>query len=320
MTLPFSKLGPYYLIRRIGGGGMAEVYLACEEQIDGTLHSVALKLVHHRLVKDETIQKLFLAEADHMRRLRHPNICRLLDLQQFEDCHYMVMELVVGESLKRIMEYYRLRAKPCPLPIASKVVIEVCKALAYLHSFKDSEDQPLGLVHRDVNPHNILLTYEGEVKLIDLGIARPSVYSLDTPDPIQGKIGYMSPEQIRGELLDGRSDIFACGVVLFELVGGTRLFKAASEASTRHKILTEPPPPLPLISKMENEALQPILSKALAKQPNDRYLSADDFAKDLLDQCAPVSDLKTWITSLFGSPPPKYKIPPAMLRKAKTDL
>jgi serine/threonine protein kinase len=280
-----EHFGRYRLVTPLASGGMAEVWRAEVDGPAGVRMEVALKLVRGGPSASAEFARMLVEEARLVARLHHANVVQLFELVEAGGRFGLVMELVRGRDLGRVMERCRELGVRPGLARAVQIGAEVAKALAYAHRLT-VDGQPVGLVHRDVSPHNILLSYEGEVKLADFGIAR-ATSRLDLTDPgtVKGKLAYMAPEQARGEPVDGRADVFALGVVLWELCAGRRLFSRESEAATLAAVL-EPGPVGP--PSAWNEAVPPALDQlilaALARDPARRTGSAETLRAALAAQ------------------------------------
>jgi eukaryotic-like serine/threonine-protein kinase len=277
-----TPFGKYYLLERINVGGMAEVFKAKTVGVEGFEKIVAIKRILPSVAEDEEFIKMFIDEAKITSQLSHANLAQTFDLGKFADAYYIAMEYVPGKDLRAVQERLRRRGDRIPLSIAAYVVGKVCEGLDYAHRKRDASGRELNIVHRDVSPQNVIVSYEGEVKLVDFGIAKAANKITRTQAGIlKGKFGYMSPEQVRGLPLDRRSDIFAAGVVLDELCTGERLFTGSSDFSVLEKVqeaeITPPSVALPEISPR----LEKVILKALAREPERRYQHAADFAQDL---------------------------------------
>ncbi|MEZ4394561.1 MAG: protein kinase [Polyangiales bacterium] len=221
--------GPYELVRRLANGAVAEVWLARARSVAGFEKTVALKMVHTRLEAEAGVAQLLIEEARLTSRLSHRNITQVIDLGQVDGRHYIAMEFVDGMDLRRLLK--RLRAKQLTLSprVAAFIVREVAEGLEHAHRRVDAEGEPLGIVHRDVSPANILVSFDGEVKLSDFGLARSSARKQATQAGlIKGKYGYMAPEQARSQPLDGRADVFSAAAVLYEPPHGTAPYPDAA--------------------------------------------------------------------------------------------
>src|SRR5262245_18293462 len=209
--------GNYRLVRRIARGGMAEVFLARHLGMEGFERRVAIKRILPHLSEAEEFKSMFLDEARLAAQLTHPNIVHIYDFGRVDEYYFIGMEFVDGVDLGRLIRHARNR--PVPFEFAARIFSDVCSGLHYAHNAVDGEGRPLGLVHRDVTPQNVLVTYDGVVKLVDFGIAKAAWQAGRTrPGVVKGKFAYMSPEQVEGRRLDGRSDVFSAGICLYELI------------------------------------------------------------------------------------------------------
>jgi serine/threonine protein kinase len=277
--IPFGK---YYLLERINVGGMAEVFRSKAYGVEGFERLVAVKRILPNIAEDKDFIKMFIDEAKISVQLNHANIAQIFDLGVVDGSYYIALEHVHGRDLRAIFDRCRTLGEPMPVAQACFVVMKVCEGLDYAHNKRDQSGKELHLVHRDVSPQNLLVSFEGEVKLIDFGIAKAAGKGAKTQAGIlKGKFGYMSPEQVRGLPIDRRSDIFSCGIVLYELLTGERLFVGESDFSTLEKVRNvEILPPSTYNRKIPDE-LERIVLKALAKDVEDRYQNAIDLHDEL---------------------------------------
>ena len=271
-----ESFGRYRLVAPLASGGMAEIWRAEADGPAGVRTEVALKLVRGATGASPEFARMLVEEARLVARLHHANLVQVLELVEVDGRFGLVMELVRGRDLGRVVERCRELGIRPGLARAVLIGVEVAKALAYAHRLV-VDGRPAGLVHRDVSPHNILVSYEGEVKLADFGIARvASRLELTDPGTVKGKLAYMAPEQARGEPVDARADVFALGVVLWELCAGRRLFARETEAATLAAVLDAAPVGPP---SAWNEAVPPALDAvilaALARDPARRTASAE---------------------------------------------
>jgi tRNA A-37 threonylcarbamoyl transferase component Bud32 len=274
--------GKFRLLEPLASGGMADVWRAEVMLAQGVVKEVALKLVRGEHRDADEFARMFVEEARLACRLSHANVVQVFEFAEVDGRYYLAMELVRGRHLGQVVERAREQGLRLGLPRAVHVAAEAAKALAYVHRLTDA-GQPLGLVHRDVSPHNLLVSFEGEVKLADFGIARAMTLAGATePGTLKGKLAYMAPEQASGGPVDARADIFALGVVLWELCAGRRLFARDSEAATLAAVLSGPPPSAP---SAWNEAVPPeldaIVLGALARDPARRTASAEELSTAL---------------------------------------
>jgi hypothetical protein len=263
-----TKIGKYEVIDVIGRGGMGVVYKATDPQLD---RLVAIKMMTVGYADDPDVLRRFYREAQSTARLHHANIVIVYDLGDQDGNPYLVMEYLEGESLDAVISSRRA------LTTLDKIqlILETCRGLSYAHE--------RGVVHRDIKPGNIMVSKSGSAKLVDFGIAHIASKTLTRPGQIMGSVNYMSPEQINGRLpVDQRTDIFSTGVVLYQLFTYVLPFEAESTAATMFKIMHDPPPPLDKFLKVYPKELESIILRALAKDREDRYASADEFALDLL--------------------------------------
>ncbi|HTJ44882.1 MAG TPA: protein kinase, partial [Kofleriaceae bacterium] len=277
-----APFGKYYLLERINVGGMAEVFRAKAYGVEGFERLVAVKRILPNIAEDKEFIKMFIDEAKIAVQLNHANIAQIFDLGVVDQSYYIALEHVHGRDLRNIFDRCRGSGEPMPVAQACFVIMKICEGLDYAHNKRDQAGREINLVHRDVSPQNVLVSFEGEVKLIDFGIAKAAGKGSKTQAGIlKGKFGYMSPEQVRGLPIDRRSDIFSCGIVLYELLTGERLFVGESDFSTLEKVRNvEILPPSTYNRKIPDE-LERIVLKALAKDSDDRYQNAIDLHDEL---------------------------------------
>jgi len=303
-----TPFGKYYLLERINVGGMAEVFKAKVVGVEGFERIVALKRILPHIAEDEEFITMFIDEAKIAVQLQHANIAQIFDLGKVDDAYFIALEYVQGRDLRGIFDDLRRHTQTMPLPQVCYVIMQVCEGLDYAHNKRDAQGRALNLVHRDISPQNVLIGYEGEVKLIDFGIAKAAGKASKTQAGIlKGKFGYMSPEQVRGLPIDRRSDIFALGIILYEMLTGQRLFVGESDFSTLEKVRNvEIVPPSSLNAKIP-EPLERIVLKALAKDLEDRYQNALDLHDDLqaflysVGQFSSRKDLSVWMKKTFSA-------------------
>ncbi|MFO0682596.1 MAG: protein kinase [Sandaracinus sp.] len=278
LDLP-RPFGPYTLLRRLAVGGMAEVYVGKTKGIGGFEKLAAIKVIHPRYSEDDHFLKMLVEEAKISVLLTHVNIAQTFDLGQHEGTYYIAMELVEGADAYRVMRKCADAKKALPLDVCAFVVSEMCNGLDYAHRKRDPHtQQPLHIVHRDISPQNVLISFAGEVKIVDFGIAKATSRSEHTEaGVIKGKYYYMSPEQAWGDPMDHRSDIFSTGVVLYELLTGRMLYNDDNIPVLLDKVrkaeIAPPEKRRPSIPK----SLSDIVMRALQKDAADRYQSAQEF-------------------------------------------
>ncbi len=278
--IPFGK---YLLLERVNVGGMAEVFLGKAFGVEGFERLMAIKRILPTMVEDSEFITMFLDEARISVQLNHANIVQIYELGKHDESYYIAMEYVSGKDLRHLLERYRKRKETMPTAQAVLIASKICEGLDYAHRKKDARGMDLNIVHRDVSPQNILLSFDGEVKIIDFGIAKAANRAQKTQAGIlKGKFGYMSPEQVRGLPIDHRSDLFAVGVILYEMLTGERLFVGESDFSTLEKVRNAEVLPPRQYNAQIPEGLEKIILKALAKEVEDRYQWCSDFQEDLM--------------------------------------
>ncbi len=282
MAERLTPFGKYFLLERINVGGMAEVFKAKTVGVEGFEKIVAIKRILPSVAEDEEFIRMFIDEAKITSQLSHANLAQTFDLGKVNDSFYIAMEYVPGKDLRAAFERLKRRGERMPLGLCAYILARVCEGLDYAHRKRDLAGRDLHIVHRDVSPQNVILSYEGEVKLIDFGIAKAANKMTKTQAGIlKGKFGYMSPEQVRGLPLDGRSDIFAAGIVLYELCTGERLFTGNSDYSVLEKVQQAKVTPPSALEPSIPLKLERVILKALAREPDDRYQQAADLSADL---------------------------------------
>ncbi len=279
MTTP---LGKYKLVKLIAAGGMAEVYLAKQAGAAGFEKLVCLKRILPHLARDKQFVEMFLNEARLAARLDHPNIVSIFDLGETNGNYFIAMEFIDGPNLRAVGKRAAELNELLPVPEVVKIISMAAAGLQYAHDLTDEQGRPLGLVHRDISPDNILVHRNGAAKVVDFGIAKAANSSGATrTGTLKGKVAYMPPEQLRGSTLDRRTDVFALGVVLYEMLAGKRPWDADSEVALIGKIMTEEAPPLAEVRPDLPEELLAIVERALAKDREQRYQSCHEFQNDL---------------------------------------
>jgi eukaryotic-like serine/threonine-protein kinase len=303
-----KQFGKYTLLRKLAAGGMAELFLALHRSVAGFEKLIVIKRILPSMNQDRGFIDMLLHEARIAATLGHPNIVQIFDVGQVEGRYFIAMEHIHGEDIRSIVRAMKKKSvSEFPLEHTIQIVLGMCAGLAYAHEKRDLDGVTLDIVHRDISPQNIVVTFTGDVKIVDFGIAKSGTQvGDDTKDgQLKGKVPYMSPEQAAGEPIDWRSDIFATGVMLFELTTGKRLFKGTSEYETL-KLICEREYPLPTqVRPGYPPGLERIVMKALAKKREDRYQSAREMQSDLesfvREERIPVSPVSVtrWMQSLF---------------------
>ncbi|MCB9520788.1 MAG: protein kinase [Myxococcales bacterium] len=278
------RFGKYLLLDRIGRGGMAEVYRSKTFGTAGFVKECAIKKILATLLDDEQFVSMFVDEAKLTAYLTHPNIVQVLDLGDIDGHLFIAMEYVSGKDLLDVLARSARRGTRLPIEITLYIVTEMLKGLDFAHGAVDALGKPMHIVHRDVSPSNILLSYDGQVKVGDFGIAKSQMQSSHTEVGTQkGKTGYMSPEQVTGSLIDRRSDVFAATVILFEMLTMTRLFKAPNDLDVMLKIRdADIEEDLERVGRI-SEGLEQIIRRGLKRRPDERFQTAGDLLDALRD-------------------------------------
>jgi hypothetical protein len=282
MKLP-ARFGKYELLERIAAGGMAEVFLARSFGVEGFERRLVIKRILPGLAGSARFVSMFVSEAKISAMLSHPNIVQIYDLGREGEDYYIAMEHIAGRDLTRLWRRLHAQGRRMPVGLAVSIAASAARALAYAHSRADSEGVPLQIVHRDVSPHNVIVSYQGEVKLVDFGIARlmPEGGVEDPDAPGGGKFAYMSPEQAGGEAVDHRSDLFSLGVVLYELVTNQRLFDGADLSEKLRRVRGAEVPDPELVDPSLPPRLCALLRRLLSHDPDDRPASAEALEEEL---------------------------------------
>ncbi len=282
LNLP-RPFGPYTLLRRLAAGGMAEVYLGRTEGVAGFEKLVAIKTIHPHYADDPGFGRMLLDEAKLSADLSHRNIVQTLDLGRVDGAYVLIMEHIEGLDAHNLLDALRRADRLLPVELAVHIVAEVCRGLDYAHRHRDPQGEPAGIVHRDVSPQNVLLSFAGEVKIADFGIAKAKSRRSDPESGvIKGKYFYMSPEQAWAEPLDRRSDIFSLGIVLWELLVGERLHAERNVQSLLEAVRRAHVPPPSSLRPEVPGALDSIVARATALNPAARYATAGAMADALV--------------------------------------
>mgnify|MGYP005859060683 CR=1 FL=1 len=272
----------YRVVEKLESGGMAEVFRAESEGLQGFRKQVAIKRVLPHLSEKKKFIAMFLDEARLSAQLSHSNCVQVFDIGVGDSAFFIVMEYVDGANLKSIAESVKKQGKDFPVAAAAFIAHEICKGLSYAHELTDSNGMPMNLVHRDMSPPNVLITKHGEVKIVDFGLAKASS-QLEKSEPgiIKGKFSYLSPEAAMGQEVDSRTDIFAVGIILWELLAGQRLFLGDTDFQTVKKVQQAQVPPISQINRKVPPELERIVNRALAKDMLQRYGTARELGQDL---------------------------------------
>jgi serine/threonine-protein kinase len=272
----------YRVIERLESGGMAEVFRAESEGLQGFRKQVAIKRVLPHLSSKKKFISMFLDEARLSAQLSHSNCVQVFDIGVGDAAFFIVMEFVDGANLKAIIEHIKKAGRDFPVEAAVYIALELCKGLAYAHELTDSNGIPLHIVHRDMSPPNVLITKHGEIKIVDFGLAKAnSQLEKSEPGIIKGKFSYLSPEAAMGQDVDARTDVFAVGIILWELLAGQRLFLGDTDFQTVKRVQAAQVPSIAQINKRVPAELDRIIVRALARDPAARYQTARSLGVDL---------------------------------------
>jgi eukaryotic-like serine/threonine-protein kinase len=273
----------YTITERVDQGGMAEVFRGVAESLQGFKKSVAIKRILPNLTKNKKFVSMFLDEARLSLHLQHANIVHVFDIGIADTAYFIVMEYVDGANLKALIDFFKKSNRAIPVPYTLYILLEVCKGLAYAHDAQDPENgKQLGIVHRDISPPNILVSRMGEVKLVDFGLAK-ATSQIETTDPgvVKGKFSYLSPEAASGIEVDHRADIFAVGILLWEMLTGRRLFYGETDYQTVELVRQARIPSIQALNPEVSNELESVARKALARDPKDRFQQAADMQEAL---------------------------------------
>jgi serine/threonine protein kinase len=274
--------GPYRLLQKIAVGGMAEVFKAKRTGVEGFEKVVAVKRILPHLSDNKEFVEMFIDEAKMVAGLAHPNIVQISDLGKIDKSYYIAMEYVHGRDLRTILRRAKERGLRLPLDLTVLIVSKVCSALEFAHRKKDERGRPMLIVHRDISPQNILISFEGEVKLTDFGIAKAATKARITDaGALRGKLLYMSPEQAWGKPMDRRSDLFSLGIVFYEMITDQKPFLGSSEMSILEMVRECRVAPPSDVNPRIPERLEKVVMTALDREPDHRYQDASQMYRDL---------------------------------------
>lgn len=277
-----TRFGKYVLHERIAAGGMAEVFAGSMSGDSGFERAVAIKRILPALNQDAEFVRMLVDEAKIAVQLSHSNIAQVLDLGCHEGSYFIAMEFVDGTDFRSILERERTRGRAVPVSIACHVAMKVAEALDHAHRATGKEGEPLGVIHRDISPQNVMLSYEGEVKVVDFGLAKAAGRVTETQSGVvKGKLAYLSPQQALGEPIDHRSDIYSLGLVLYELLTGQRMFDFPSDIDTVLAVQRSEVTPLRQVAPHLPRHLEAIVSRAVERDPDLRYPTAMQLHDDL---------------------------------------
>jgi eukaryotic-like serine/threonine-protein kinase len=274
----------YKVLEKIASGGMAEVFRAESAGLEGFKKTVAIKRVLPHLSQKKQFMGMFLDEARLSAHLSHSNCVQVFDIGVGDNTYFIVMEYVDGSDLKGVIEYRRKTAQPFPIEEACLICVRICEGLTYAHELTDNNGESLHIVHRDMSPPNVLITRFGEVKIVDFGLAKAnSQLERSEPGIIKGKFSYLSPEAAQGLPIDARTDVFAVGIILWELLAGRRLFLGDTDLETVRMVQAARVPPIKQFSPKVSAQLEQVIARALAGDPKQRYQTARELGHALND-------------------------------------
>ncbi|WP_437671059.1 serine/threonine protein kinase [Sorangium sp. So ce131] len=277
-----SEQQRYRVIKRLASGGMAEVFVAESAGIEGFKKQVAIKRVLPQLSKKEQFIAMFLDEARLSAHLSHSNVVSVFDIGVGDGTYFIVMEYVDGADLRALLEHQKKVGRPMSVEVAAFMAAKMCQGLAYAHDLSTADGKPLQIVHRDITPANVLITRYGEVKIVDFGLAKASSQLAESDAGIiKGKFGYLAPETVLEQGVDQRVDIFALGIILWEMLAGRRLFLGDSDYITVRLVRDAVIPSLQQINSEVPRELEQIIRRALARDPAARYRTARELGRDL---------------------------------------
>src|SRR5690348_9117448 len=273
----------YRVVEKLASGGMAEVFRAESAGLEGFKKQVAIKRVLPHLSEKKKFISMFLDEARLSAHLSHSNCVQVFDIGVGDNAYFIVMEYVDGADLKAVLETLKQHGREMAIEDAVFIAINIWEGLCYAHEVTDHDGRPFAVVHRDVSPPNVLMTKHGEIKIVDFGLAKASS-QLEKSEPgiIKGKFSYLSPEAAMGQDVDSRTDIFAVGIILWELLAGQRLFLGETDFQTVKKVQQANVPPISQINRKVPPELERIVNKALAKDTLQRYATARELGQDLV--------------------------------------
>lgn len=299
------QVGRFLLFKTLKKGGMARVFLAADPD-EQAPPLYAVKTLLPELVKDRVYREMFATEGKVGMRLRHPNIVRTVEAGADEGTAYIAMELILGHDLSTLIRRLRRQGEIMPLPLAVGLARDVAAGLCYAHELQDELGQPLHIVNRDVSPGNIMIGFDGGVKLIDFGIAQTTIDVKNQIGTIKGKLSYMSPEQVRGLPVDARSDVFSLGTVLYEMLTGVHVFHDEGDFATMERVRRAEFPPPSTHNPAVDAELDDILNRAMARELSVRFHTSRDLWRALREYLnarslvATPDDFAGYLRTVFG--------------------
>jgi serine/threonine protein kinase len=277
-----ERLDRFELIAELASGGMATVFLARLSGVAGFQRLVAIKRLHPHLAREPEFVEMFLDEARLAARIHHPNVVPIQEVGESDQGYYLVMDYIEGDTLARVLAKAAKNNSTVPYGVTIRILLDTLAGLHAAHEMKDDHGEPLQIVHRDVSPQNILVGVDGVARVVDFGVARAATrLSTTRSGQLKGKLAYMAPEQARGAGVDRRADLFACGIVLWEALATKRLFKGDGEAETLNRVLYEPIATPSSVRPDVPKALEDICMKALSRDVDERFATAQDFGDEL---------------------------------------
>ncbi|MGE5183484.1 MAG: serine/threonine protein kinase, partial [Acidobacteriota bacterium] len=306
-----STANSYVVLAKLATGGMAEIFLARNASAAGIERYVVLKRILRQRANDASFVRMFLDEARLAAQLQHPNIAQVYDTGVLGDSYFFTMEYVHGETVREILHRTYALKLPIPIGVVLAIVAGAAAGLHHAHERVGMDGRPLGIVHRDVSPSNLMVSFEGNVKIVDFGVAKAAHRSTETQSgTVKGKIAYLSPEQCRGRVIDRRSDLFSLGIVMWEMLVGDRLYKRTTDYENMEAIVQGPTPAAPSSRrKGVPPEIDAIVGKLLAKDPANRYQTADELL-EAIEQVAvrigtalSAASVGRFLRELFGQRP-----------------
>jgi eukaryotic-like serine/threonine-protein kinase len=309
-----STANSYQVLARLATGGMAEIFLARSAGVAAVQRHVVLKRVLRERASDANFIRMFLDEARLAAQLQHPNIAQVYDVGKLGDSFFFTMEYVHGETVRAMLQQAHERRRSPPLGCVLAIAAGAAAGLAHAHTRIGVEGRPLGIVHRDISPSNLMVAYDGSVKVVDFGVAKAADRITETHSgAVKGKISYLSPEQARGQRVDQRSDLFSLGIVMWEMLTVERLYKHESDYDTMEAIIHEAPPPPSSRRRDVPPAMDELVLRALAKSPEQRFQTAEELGEAIervaVQTSSPLSaaGLSRFLRELFGQRPEPWR-------------
>ena len=303
-----ERLDRFELIAELASGGMATVFLARLSGVAGFQRLVAIKRLHPHLAREPEFVEMFLDEARLAARIHHPNVVPIQEVGESDQGYYLVMDYIEGDTLARVLAKAAKANGRVPYGVTIRILLDVLAGLHAAHEMRDDHGDPLQIVHRDVSPQNILVGVDGVARVVDFGVARAaSRLSTTRSGQLKGKLAYMAPEQARGGAVDRRADLFACGIVLWEALATKRLFKGDGEAETLNRVLYDAIAPPSSVRPDVPQPLEAICMKALSRDVDERYATAQDFGDELekaaraLNSVGSVRDVAECLQEVIGA-------------------